>query len=98
MILVSCCLYLLRRNDRVYELQIEVSDNCFDTVISFLHSCHDDNEFYKRHKQYEMLKEKAEEIREKHSYKSMLYSIKPLKLESWFTKEEIEFMNKRFDS
>ena len=38
--------------------------------------------------------EKYDFIYHKHSYGKMLYSFKPLKLEKWFTKEEIELLNK----
>ena len=86
-------IYILYRNRKVYDFQIKISEHCFDVLFSFLESLKDDSEFHKQHSQYEMLHKKAYEIMDKYSYVSMLFSFKPLKLESWFTKEEIDFMN-----
>lgn len=35
-----------------------------------------------------------DKVLDHHSFEDMLYSIKPLKIKYWFTKEEIEFLNK----
>lgn len=35
---------------------------------------------------------KAREIFNKYTYEDMLYSIKPLKLESWYTEDEIKIL------
>lgn len=35
---------------------------------------------------------KAKEILDKYTYEDMLYSIKPLKLESWYTDDEIKIL------
>ena len=92
-ILIFCCIYMLYRNNKVRDFQIKINHDCFAVVVSFLQSLKCDDDLHKQHCQYEMLKEKANEIIDKHSYISMLFSFKPLKLESWFTKEEIDFMN-----
>lgn len=36
--------------------------------------------------------EKAKKIIDKYTYDDMLYSIKPLKLESWYTEDEIKIL------
>ncbi len=36
--------------------------------------------------------EKPYDVLDKHSYESMLYSTKPLKLEAWFTEQEIKIL------
>lgn len=88
--------YLLLRNDKVCDFQIEISHKCCDVLINFLESLKDDEEFNERYGEYEQLKMKKDEILPKHSYASMLFSLKPLKLEHWFTNEEVEFMNLKF--
>ena len=86
-------MYMLYRNRKVYDFQIKINEHCFGVLFSFLGSLKDDSEFHEQYCQYEMLRKKANEIMNKYSYVSMLLSFKPLKLESWFTKEEIDFIN-----
>lgn len=88
--------YVMWRNNKVCDFQIEISHKCCDVLINFLESLKDDKEFSERYGEYEQLKMKKDEILSKHSYESMLFSLKPLKLEHWYTKEEIEFMNLKF--
>ena len=88
--------YVMWRNDKVCDFQIEISHKCCDVLINFLESLKDDEESSEQYGEYEQLKMKKDEILSKHSYASMLFSLKPLKLEHWYTKEEIEFMNLKF--
>ena len=97
-VILVAAFYLLLRNDKVCDFQIEISHKCCDVLINFLESLKDDEEFNERYEEYEQLKMKKDEILPKHSYCSMLFSLKPLKLEHWYTKEEIEFMNLKFIS
>jgi len=90
--------FLMWRNDKVCDFQIEISDKCHDVLINFLESLKDDKEFSERYEEYGQLKMKKDEILSKYSYASMLFSLKQLKLEYWYTKEEIEFMNLKFVS
>ena len=90
--------YLMQRNNKVCDFQIEISHKCCDVLINFLESLKDDKEFSERYEEYEQLKIKKDEILLKHSYASMLFSLKQLKFEHWYTKEEIEFMNLKFVS
>ncbi|MBO7079104.1 MAG: hypothetical protein J6W64_04780 [Bacilli bacterium] len=90
--------YLMWRNDKVCNFQIEIGHKCYDVLINFLGSLKDDKEFSERYGEYEQLKTKKDEILSKHSYCSMLFSLKRLKFEHWYTKEEIEFMNLKFVS
>jgi hypothetical protein len=91
-------IYLLWRNNKVYAFRIEVIDKCYNVLSDFLDSIKDDEELYERYEEHEQLDMKRDEILLKHSYESMLFSLKPLKLERWYTKEEIEFMNLKFVS
>ena len=96
MIVVS--IYFLWRNNKVYDFSIEINNRCYDVLINFLDSLKDDEELNERYGEYEQLKMKGDEILLKHSYNSMLFSLKPLKPKYWYTNEEIEFMNLKFVS
>ena len=100
-ILVSIMLtaiYLLWRNNKVYNFRIKIIDDCHNVLNNFLDSLKDDEELYERYEEYKYLETKKDEILSKHSYESMLFSLKPLKLERWYTEEEIKFMNLKFVS
>ena len=91
-------IYLLWRNNKVYNFRIKIIDECHIVLNNFLDSLKDDEELHERYEEYKYLKMKKDEILSKHSYESMLFSLKPLKLERWFTNEEIGFMNLKFVS
>lgn len=94
--IIVAAIYLLWRNGIVYTFSIEVSHKCHNVLINFLDSLKDDKELNERYEEFVQLKMKKDEILSKHSYNSMLFSLKPLELERWYTKEEIEFMNLKF--
>ena len=96
--IIVYCIYLMWRNYKVYYFRIEVIDKCYDVLRNFLYSLKNDKEVDERYGEYEQLEMKKNEIYSKHSYHSMLFSLKQLKLERWYTKEEIEFMNLKFIS
>lgn len=87
-------IYLMWRNNKVCNFRIEINHKCHDVLRNFLYSLKDDKELYERYGEYEQLEIKNDEILSKHSYGSMVFSLKQLKLESWYTKEEIEFISK----
>ena len=89
-------IYFLWRNNKVYDFRIETNNKCYGVLRDFLDSLKNDQELYERHVEYVQLEMKCDEILSKHSYESMLYSLKPLKPEYWFTNEEIEFMDLKF--
>jgi hypothetical protein len=95
-VILVAAIYYFWRNKNVHNFRIEVINKCYDVLISFLDSLKDDKELNERYEQLERLKMKKDEILSKHSYYSMLFSLKPLKLEHWYTEEEIEFMNLKF--
>lgn len=69
--------YRLYRNDKVYKFRYEILD-----LESERHSeAIRQGLFFKRLN-----------LLDKYSYDDMLYSFKPLKLENWFTEEEIEYL------
>ena len=96
--IIVYCIYLMWRNNKVCDFRIEINHKCHDVLINFLYSLKNDKEVDERYGEYEQLEMKSDGILSKHSYGSMLFSLKQLKLESWYTKEEIEFMNLKFIS
>ena len=92
LILIILCLYVLHRNNKVYHFNVELSNFLFDEMKRILNTYKDDCEFHKDENNYNYIKEKVQLLLDKHSYNEYLYSFKPLKLEKWFTEEELEFM------
>ena len=86
------CFYLLDRNNKVFRFEISLSNLLFDEVERILNTYEDDNEFHEDENNYHNIKEKINSLLNKHSYNKYLISFKPLKLEKWFTEEELEFM------
>lgn len=74
---MCCNLYVLNRNDKTYAFRIEILNTASKSSRKAIDECRFD----------EM--KKPYEIYGKYSYKRMLYSIKPFKLEAWFTQDEI---------
>lgn len=79
--------YMLCRNEKVKDFCLSLVDMAYEYEI-------------RRLKEYsECDKKRTEEnafdwFVDKYSYKNFLYSFKPLKLESWFTEEEIKEINR----
>ena len=86
-LLIACVLitvlslYFLYRIDKVYKFRRYIIELCFKAQARSVNNGIFNLEQY-------------DAIYYKHSYNDMLYSFKPLKLEKWFTKEEIELLNK----
>lgn len=73
------CMYMLYRNSKVLIFRLQIS-----------------NLEWARYE--EAIKQglhfKWRNLHDKYTYKQMLYSSKPLKLERWFTKEEVEHLTR----
>ena len=91
LILIVLCFYTLYRNNKVYYFCISLG-NLYDELTRILNTYKDDNEFHEDENNYNYIKEKIQFLLNKHSYSKYLFSFKPLKLEKWFTKEELEFI------
>jgi hypothetical protein len=70
------------------------SDAAFEVVGDFLNSLQNDQELNDRIEEYKELKKMCLQIVDKYSYEQILYSLKPFKLEAWFTPEEVEFIKR----
>lgn len=84
--------YLMIRNHRVYKFQTVVAELAFLVMDDFLSSVKA-YEFVKRDAEYMEMDRMIKRITSK-SYNRMLYSFKPLKLEYWYSEEEIAFIKK----
>lgn len=93
-VLLALGLLLTFRNNKTCAFTIFYSDAAFAVVGDFLSSLKDDQELNDRKKEYEELKKMCRQIVEKYSYEQILYSLKPFKLEAWFTPEEVEFIKR----
>ena len=92
LILIVFCLYIFRRNNKVYCFSISLNHFLFDELKRILNTYKNDNEFHEDENNYNYIKEKVNSLLDKYSYNKYLFSFKPLKLEKWFTKEELEFI------
>lgn len=93
-ILLSLALFLAFRNNKTYVFTRFYGDAAFKVVEDFLNSLHDDQELEDRKIEYKELKKMCSQIIEKYSYEQILFSLKPFKLETWFTPEEVEFIKR----
>lgn len=91
-VLIVFCLYISRRNNKVYCFSISLSHFLFGELERILNTYKNDNEFHEDENNYNYIKEKVYSLLDKYSYNKYLLSFKPLKLEKWFTKEELEFI------
>ena len=57
-----------------------------------LNTYKNNDELHEDENNYNYIKEKTLFLLNKHSYNKYLFSFKPLKLEKWFTKEDLEFI------
>lgn len=91
-LIMILCLYALNRNNKVHYFITSLSDFLFDELKRIINTYKDDDEFHEDENNYYNIKEKVQFLLYKHSYEKYLFSFKPLKLEKWFTKEELEFI------
>lgn len=92
LILIVICFYVLYRNNEVYYFKRILNISLFDELIRILNSYKNDDEFHEDENNYNYIKEKVYSLLDKHSYNEYLLSFKSLKLEEWFSKEDLEFM------
>lgn len=91
-ILIVLCLYFLNRNNKVFNFTTSFSHFLFDELRRVLNTYKDDDELHEDEDNYNYIKEKTLFLLDKYSYNRYLFSFKPLKLEKWFTEEELEFI------
>lgn len=74
---ITISMYVLHRNDKVYEFRQGIIDMASKAARRRIDENRDD--YLAPHS-----------LLNKHTYDQMLYSFKPLKLEAWFTEEEVK--------
>lgn len=84
--------YLMIRNNNVLVFRIMLNHLTSDLVINYIDSFENDKEFTQHYSEYECLDKASEHLQNKYTYGRMLFSFKPLRLESWFTEDELSFM------
>lgn len=92
--------YILLRNDFVYEYRISLSDRCYKVVSHHLNAIPIDvsvEEFREKMDKHEEYQEMWETITMRNSYSRMLLSFKLLKDKYWLTKEQIEWLHQYDD-
>lgn len=92
LILIVFGLYFLNRNNKVFYFSTNLHHFLFDELERILNTYKNDNEFHEDENNYNSIKERTYNLLDKHSYEEYLYSFKSLKLEKWFSKEDLEFM------
>jgi len=91
-ILMVLCSYILYRNNKVYYFNRSLCKFLFGELKRILNTYKDNYEFHEDEDNYNCIREKIDTLLDKYSYEKYLYSFKPLKLEKWFTEEELEFI------
>jgi hypothetical protein len=92
LILIVLWFYIFYRNNKVYYFSISLSHLLFGELKRILNTYKNDDEFSKDEDNLRIISEKVQFLLNKHSYNKYLFSFKPLKLEKWFTKEDLEFI------
>lgn len=93
-VLLAWISVLAFRNNKTYAFTCFYGNAAFKVVGDFLNSLHNDRELQDKEAEYKELKKMCHQIINKYSYAQILFSLKPFKLESWFTPEEIKFIKK----
>lgn len=91
-IFIIITIYFAYRNNKVYNFRVEIISNNYDGLKGFVNQFDSDEEYLKYKNTYRQLRENSNYIINKVSYDSMWLSFKPLKLENWYTSEEISFI------
>lgn len=93
-IIVSLLFILfLIRNTKVCKFRIYILNMSYDHVDDYCNNIDWDSIDWKdKYKLYEEASSLCQRINDKYKYDEMLYSIKPLKLDKWFTEEEVNFI------
>lgn len=93
-ILWGVLFYLLWRNNAVYRFQIDLNSMAYKVCRNHLDSCRDhygyDEQTY--HNKLVDMWTSISDI----SYEKMLFSFKPLNIETWLTKEQQDFLELKF--
>lgn len=91
-VFIAVLYFCFLRNTQVFHFQTTISHAAHQNVIDWLNSLENDDELNRRRDECEAKLEMLNRICNKLSYGKMLFSFRPLTLESWFDEKEIEFI------
>lgn len=88
LVVMLLCVYLIHRNDRVYEYQTDLNHRCYEICSAYCNTLPNDEEYYEKiEKQWDLITSI--------SYVKMLFMFwRPLKDEYWLAEEQIDFLNR----
>lgn len=81
------------RNAKTCKFRIYILNMSHNHVLSYYDDINwNSKDWRDKYKLYEEASSICQQINSKYEYDEMLYSTKPLKLDKWFTEEEIKFI------
>lgn len=90
--LLFSALFLIR-NAKVCKFRIYILKTTYNHVDDYYNNIDWDSiDWRDRYELHEKASSLCQQINDKYKYEEMLYSIKPLKLDKWFTEEEVNFI------
>jgi len=90
-VVLAAGVYISIRNKRVGMFRIMLNHLTSDLILNYLNS-KKEKSFQEQQDEYNYLVQRREHIINKHTYDRMLFSFKPLQINSWFSKEDVEYM------
>lgn len=88
-------LYIICRNNKVYNFLVTINFTVHNNIIDRLNSYESEEEYTEDYDNFYRYSNLMDKLRNKHSYEKLLWSFKPLKLENWYTEEEIKMLLKK---
>lgn len=84
---------LFIKNIKTSEFRIYILNMSYNYMMDYYDNIDWNSKDWKvNYKLYEKASSLYKQINDKYEYDEMLYSIKPLKLDKWFTEEEVNFI------
>lgn len=90
-VVLAAVVYISIRNNRVGMFRIMLNHLTSDLILNYLNS-KKEKSFQEQQDEYDYLVQRRYHIINKHTYERMLFSFKPLQIDSWFSEEDVEYM------
>lgn len=95
-ILITICFIFFcftRRNFKVCSFLTKINETVHKNIVIRLDSYESSEEFNKDYSNFQQYYNLMDGLRDKYEYDELLFSFKPLKLENWYTEEEIKMLS-----